>query len=102
MVAVVGSPSDPFLELLPTIVVVRAEEGIVVASPSDPFLQQSVSQIFLSTVNFTFSYTTPVLQIRTIQDHNFSIPDPRSKKHRIPDPQQRIKVFLTQKIVTKL
>jgi hypothetical protein len=49
MVAVVGSPSEPFLELLPTpTVVVRAEEGIVVASPSDPFLQQTVSQIFLT------------------------------------------------------
>ena len=47
MAAVVGSPSDPFLELLPTTaVVVRAEEGMVVASPSDPFLQQSVSQFF--------------------------------------------------------
>jgi hypothetical protein len=43
---VVASPSEPFLELLPTIVVVRAEEGIVVASPRDPFLQQSVSHIF--------------------------------------------------------
>jgi hypothetical protein len=50
---VVGSPSEPFLELLPTAeAVVRAEEGIVVASPSDPFLQQSVSQIFFSSVNF--------------------------------------------------
>jgi hypothetical protein len=53
MVAVVGSPSDPFRELLPTTDVVRAEEGMVVASPSDPFLQQSVSQFFL-TVNFIY------------------------------------------------
>jgi hypothetical protein len=51
MVAVVGSPNDPFLELLPTATaVVRAEEGMVVASPSDPFLQQSVSQIFFNCV----------------------------------------------------
>jgi hypothetical protein len=37
-------------------------------------------------------------------DPDFSITDPGSKRHRIPnpDPQQRIYVFLTQKIVTKL
>jgi hypothetical protein len=35
---------------------------------------------------------------------NFSIPDPRSKGFLIPDPEshQRIQVFLTQKIVSKL
>ncbi len=47
-------------------------------------------------------------------DPNFSIPDPESKGFRIPDPEskrfqildpdphQRIEVFLTQKIVSKL
>jgi hypothetical protein len=34
-----------------------------------------------------------------IPDPNFSIPDPGSKKFRIPDPHQR---FLTQNIVYKL
>jgi hypothetical protein len=35
---------------------------------------------------------------------NLKIPDPESKGHRIqdPDPQQKILVFLTQKIQTKL
>jgi hypothetical protein len=39
-----------------------------------------------------------------IQDPDFSIPDPGSKRHRIPNPnqQQRIQIFLTQIIVTKL
>ncbi len=31
-------------------------------------------------------------------DPNFSIPVPGSKRSRIPDPHQRIKVFLTQKL----
>ncbi len=40
----------------------------------------------------------------SISDANFPsrIPDPESKRHRIPDPQHKISVFLTQKIVTKL
>ncbi len=39
-----------------------------------------------------------------IPDPNGSIPDAGSKRYRItdPDPQQRIQVFLNQKIVTKL
>jgi hypothetical protein len=37
-------------------------------------------------------------------DPNIFIPDPGPKWHRIPDqdPQQRVEVFLTQKIVNKL
>ncbi len=37
-----------------------------------------------------------------IQDPNFSIPDPGSRVKKIPDPHQRITVFLTQKIVSNL
>jgi hypothetical protein len=37
-----------------------------------------------------------------IPDPKISIPKPGSKRHRIPDPQQRIYLFLTQKVITKL
>jgi hypothetical protein len=39
-----------------------------------------------------------------ISDPNFSIPDPRLKRFRIPDPdrQLKIEVLLTPKIVSKL
>jgi hypothetical protein len=93
MAAVVGSPSDPFLELLPTTAaVVRAEEGMVVASPSDPFLQQSASasQIFFLAVNFIFFYLQPVLRIR-IPGPNFSIPDSPVKK--VLDPGSATKIL---------
>jgi hypothetical protein len=39
-----------------------------------------------------------------VPDQNFSTPDPGSRRFRIPDqdPHQRIKAFLTQKIVSEL
>jgi hypothetical protein len=36
-----------------------------------------------------------------IPDPNFSIQDPGSRVDKIPDPHQRITVFLTQKTATK-
>jgi hypothetical protein len=48
----------------------------------------------------------PVLRIRDIYPgfEKFSIPDPVSKRYRIPNPvpHQRIKVFLNQKNVSKI
>jgi hypothetical protein len=47
----------------------------------------------------------PVLRIRDVYPRSqFSIPDPGSKRYRLPnpDPQKRIKVFATQKTVRKL
>jgi hypothetical protein len=51
-----------------------------------------------------FSIPDPVSRVEKIPDPNFSIPDPVSRVEKIPDPDphQRIEVFLTQKIVTKL
>ncbi len=88
--AVVGSPSDPFLELLPTTsAVVRAEEGMVVASPSDPFLQQLVSQIFLFNCEFyIFGPTTNVAD----SDPRSELFHPGFPVKKAPDPgsKQRI------------